>query len=53
MIDKADLAKFNIGITPDRQYTLDQLQSLFDHMPNQRQGALFDFIRWVKRELHT
>ncbi len=51
MIDEHDLAKFNSGLSPDRQYTLERLQFLYDHMPNQRIGVLFDLARWVKLEL--
>ncbi len=49
MLDKDFLQSFNAS-SPARPYTMEEVIKMFNEMPNQRIGTLFDTIRWVKKD---
>ncbi len=54
MIDEKFMLVFNSDVRDEqRKLTIEQIQALFDHMPNQRIGDLFDFVKWTKQALRN
>lgn len=49
MFDEKFLRRFNAE-SPNRPYTMEEVIRMFESMPSQRVGALFDFVRWVKKD---
>ena len=49
MFDEKFLQRFNAN-SPNRTHTMEEVVKMFNDMPNQRAGTLFDLIRWVKTD---
>ena len=48
MFDKKFRARFNSN-NPTRPYSLEEVIRMYDNMPSQRVGVLFDLVRWMKK----